>query len=189
MWLPSHHGVCINSSTIGPYDSSSGSRKHEGGKKEEEGEGQRGDKGNPLILFLSSFESQCTLLDAHLSSSLPSHHEVNTLREVLRDLLTLLSAANERLHPRHIALARLHTLIMTTCRSLIPILPSLTHPSSSPLTLISPPLPSLEDPALVAIYLIRSALELKETQDLYCGSPYHYDLSITLEDLFVTMEY
>ena len=73
--------------------------KHEGGKKEEEGEGQRGDKGNLLILFPSSFESQCTLLDAQLSSSLPSHHEVNTLREVLRDLLTLLSAANERLHP------------------------------------------------------------------------------------------
>ena len=126
------------------------------------------------VRFLVSFENKLDEIDSALSSAV----DYEALSKHLVDLSALSMEANCFLHPRHISLARLNGILVTASRSLLPL-------SQQDLTNHVISLSSTS----IALTLIRAALELKETQEVYSGSSEHYDLALTLEDLYVTIEH
>ena len=125
--------------------------------------------------FLITFEDRLDEIDSKLGSS----PDLDALSRLTQDLTALSAEAKAYLHTRHIAIARMNTLISTASRNMLPLCPPELNDTESgrPLNTVT------------ALQLISAALDLKESQELFSGSPDHYDLALTLEGLFVTIEH
>mmetsp|Transcript_1670 Transcript_1670/g.4143 ORF Transcript_1670/g.4143 Transcript_1670/m.4143 type:complete len:357 (+) Transcript_1670:290-1360(+) len=123
---------------------------------------------------------------------------------VLRDGEALVQCARRLLHPRHVVLARAHTLLVDACATILAAAsrgqafpdvapnghehhPKEPHDSSADGGQ-SPAGGRELDPVAVAMLLLRAAHELRATQDLHCGAQ-HLDTAKLLLDMQHALEF